>query len=276
METVGITACSNPLKASCREENQALKEFLEQTGKKVRVSPCIYERPDQPFYSGKQRAEALTELFSDPEVRDIYDISGGDMGNEILDDLDFQKIRRSSAIFWGYSDLTTVLNAIYAKTGKWGVLYSARNLVHEDSREEQQRRYLEGDALFGPSFHMVQGDSMEGTVVGGNIRCFLKLAGTDYFPDLRGKLLLLEARSGQVPQMITYLSQLKSMGAFQKVKGILLGTFSEMEKMNCRPDILTLVKSFAGEKIPIAKTEDIGHGHDSRAIRIGAEKEISG
>lgn len=28
---------------------------------------------------------------------------------------------------------------------------------------------------------------MEGVMIGGNIRCFLKLAGTDFQPDFRGK-----------------------------------------------------------------------------------------
>ena len=62
---------------------------------------------------------------------------------------------------------------------------------------------------------------MDGIVLGGNIRCLLKLAGTEYFPDMKDKILLLEAMSGQVPQMVTYFSQLQQMGVFEKVKGIL-------------------------------------------------------
>ncbi len=34
---------------------------------------------------------------------------------------------------------------------------------------------------------------MDGIVVGGNIRCLLKLAGTPYWPDMREKILLLES-----------------------------------------------------------------------------------
>src|SRR5690606_23438132 len=120
-----------------------------------------------------------------------------------------------------------------------------------------------------PSFIMVQGKSMEGIVVGGNIRCFLKLAGTKYFPDLRNKLLLLEAYGGEVPQMTTYLAQLRQIGAFEQIKGILLGTFSKMEKNNSKPDMVSLVKEFVGQAIPIAKTQEIGHGSDSKAIIIG-------
>ena len=97
----------------------------------------------------------------------------------------------------------------------------------------------------------------------------LKLAGTEYWPDMTNKVLLLEAFGGTVPQMTTYLNQLKQMGAFHKINGILLGTFTEMEQDHCLPAITSLVKQYAGERIPIIKTQEIGHGSNSKAIVIG-------
>ena len=41
---------------------------------------------------------------------------------------------------------------------------------------------------------------------------FSKLSGTPYYPNMNNKVLVLESLGGQVPQMITYLSQLKSQG----------------------------------------------------------------
>ncbi len=67
-------------------------------------------------------------FFNDPEVEEIYDISGGDLAN-VLDGLDYAAIGKSRAVFWGYSDLTTVINAIYAQTGKSSVLYQVKNMV---------------------------------------------------------------------------------------------------------------------------------------------------
>ena len=125
--------------------------------------------------------------------------------------------------------------------------------------------------LFAFPYHFVQGDQLQGTVVGGNIRCLLKLAGTPYWPDMKEKVLLLEARSGGVAQMTTYLSQLNQMGVFGQVKGVLLGTFTAMEREQESPTIEELVKRFAGDVIPIAKTDRIGHGGDSKAIWIGRE-----
>lgn len=273
--TVGIAACSNGLKPESRKETETLISYLEAQGNRVLCSRCLYERCGPFSGSGEERAGELMALFENPAVGEIYDISGGDMANELLPYLSYDRIQKSQAVFWGYSDLTVLLNAIYAKTGKPGILYSVRNLVRPEFQALQRRRFLERDSLFAPEFQMVQGDHMEGIVVGGNIRCFLKLAGTEYFPNLEGKLLLLEACSGRVPQMVTYLSQLQAMGAFRKVGGILLGTFTQMEKEGCQPEILPLLKHFAGKDLPIAVTGEIGHGPDARAIWIGEKCSLS-
>lgn len=272
MKTVGIVACSNAQKKESKIQNQSLVKFLERAGNRVLVSKYIYEKTGIFSGSGKERAGELMNLFMNPDVTDIYDISGGDMANEILDELDFEKIKNSKAVLWGYSDLTTVMNAIYSQTGKSSVLYSVKNLLYE---EIQRHRYFNQKELFSPSFQIVQGKRMKGIVIGGNIRCFLKLAGTKYFPDATDKILLLEARSGKVPQMITYLSQLKSCGVFQKIKGVLLGTFCEMEEEQCKPDMVTLIQKFVGKDLPVARTNEIGHYHDSKAIWIGKDIEIN-
>ncbi len=270
MEKVGIVACSDPHRIEWKEQNEKLLQYLNAIGKEPDCSKYIYESDCSYTERGLLCAKELNRLFSDPEIREIYDISGGDMANQILDYLDFEVIRSSSATFWGYSDLTTVINAIYTQTGKSSVLYQVKKTVTGTFQLDQQKRFLNYDPLFNVNWTMIQGTHIEGIVVGGNIRCFLKLAGTKYFPDLNGKILLLESLGGRVPQMITYLSQLQALGAFEQVRGILLGTFTTMEKEACAPDIVTLVKHFAGNDLPIAKTSEIGHGDDSKAIRIGA------
>lgn len=275
MKTVGIVACSDAQKLEWKEQNQSLVNILENTGRKVLVSNCIYEKNGPFSGTGKERAIELMKLFSNPDVEDIYDISGGDMANEVLDELDFELIKASNATFWGYSDLTAVINAIYSQTGKSSVLYQVKNMVYGDCQNAQRQRFINKTDLFNPNFHFIQGSYIRGIVVGGNIRCFLKLSGTKYFPDVTNKILLLESLGGKVPQMITYLSQLKSCGVFDKIQGILLGTFSKMAAENCVPNILTLVRSFVGKDMSIAQTDEIGHGNNSKAMWIGKEISIN-
>lgn len=113
---------------------------------------------------------------------------------------------------------------------------------------------------------------MSGVVIGGNIRCFLKLAGTKYLPDFSNRILFLESYSGDVALMTTYLTQLKQMGVFQKISGLLLGTFTEMKKNNEYPDIVALATRIIDDKnLAIAKTDDIGHSRNSKCLIIGKE-----
>ena len=161
-------------------------------------------------------------------------------------------------------------------TGKESVLYQVKNMVRGDNTAIQRERFRNRKELFEPSFTFIQKSAMKGVVVGGNIRCFLKLAGTRYFPDLQDKILFLESFGGEVPQMATYLAQLKQIGAFKKVSGVLLGTFTAMEQKHCSPDIITLVKEICGPEMPVAKTAEVGHGDDSKAIVIGREFELVG
>ncbi len=275
MKKVGIVCCSNGQKRAYEEDIKILESTLLDIGIQPVFSDYIYEREGVSCGSAKERAQALMNFYLDDEIIEIFDISGGDLANGILQYLDYEVIAKSSKKFWGYSDLTTVTNAIYAKTGKSSVLYQVRNLIY--SHKEQQLADFSnvivenGTDLYKIDYRFVQGEEMQGVVVGGNIRCFLKLAGTEYMPDLTDKILLLESYSGTVAKMETYLCQLQQLGAFNKVSGILLGTFTEMEEKNCVPRMEELVQQIAGKRIPIAVTKDIGHGTDAKAIVIGKE-----
>ncbi len=274
-DKIGITCCSNGRPPESRETVRRLRNVLEGMGLCPVFSQYLYAKRSVFSGTGAQRAEALMDFYRDPQIRAIFDISGGDIANEILPYLDFAAIAGSGKQFWGYSDLTVILNAIYAKTGETAVLYQIQNLVRAQAEAQQN---VFADAVLGKgselfSFHcaFLQGDRMEGTVVGGNIRCLLKLAGTEYFPELRGRILLLEARSGGPAQIMTYLCQLKMLGAFEETAGILLGTFTEMEEAGLLPELKSMVLGFAG-KLPVVRTGQIGHGADSRGIVIGERR----
>lgn len=274
-EKIGIVCCSNGQKRAYAEKIKDLENALLDIGLHPVFSDYIYEKEDIFSGTAKERAQALMKFYKDDEIKGIFDISGGDVANAILPYLDYDIIANHSKMFWGYSDLTTIINAIYKKTGKASVLYQIRNLIY-DHKEQQKADFrnaiLENETdLFHLNYNFIQKKEMKGIVVGGNIRCFLKLAGTEYMPELEDKILLLEGLSGRVAKMETYLCQLQQLGAFHKVAGIILGTFTEMEAEKCTPTIATLVKRIAGKDVPIAVTRDIGHGTDSKGIVIGQE-----
>lgn len=275
MKKVGIVCCSNGQKRANENDIKVLGKTLQDIGVEVVFSEYIYERDGVSCGSAKERAQALMDFYLNDEIVEIFDISGGDLANGVLPYLDYDVIEKSSKKFWGYSDLTSVLNAIYAKTGNPSVLYQVRNLIY-DCKEKQISDFTNTvidnrNDLYGFDYQFAQGNKMQGVVVGGNIRCFLKLAGTEYMPDLTDKILLLESYSGTVAKMETYLCQLQQLGAFKMCAGILLGTFTEMEEKKCSPSMVELVQRIVGKEMPIAVTKDIGHGIDAKAILIGHE-----
>lgn len=285
----GIVACSNGLPFSTREEMIQLDKTLLALGIETVWSDYIYAKDGIRNGTGKERADALMDFYKDESVDVIFDVSGGDVAQEVLDYLDYEGIASAGSqtgarkVFWGYSDLTVLLNAIYAKTGNPGVLYQIRyidNMLQpgvETIDELRGEKTLEAYSdMFRPRYHFLRGTEMSGVVVGGNIRCLLKLAGTEYFPDMTDKILFLEARSGLETQMRTYLSQLQQMGVFDKISGLYLGTFTQweqkLEKEASGKEKMTmerLVTEYVPSHIPIAKTYEIGHSPVSKALYIG-------
>lgn len=276
---IGIVCCSNGQPVGNKDQIDTLERVLYSMGFVPVFSDYIYAG-DSPFSgTGIQRAKALMDFYQDDSIEDIFDISGGDLANEVLPYLDYEMIGRTRKRFWGYSDLTTVINAIYSQTGNPSVLYQIRNLVREHGQAQihdfSQTMLNGGQDLFDFEYGFIQGNHMNGIVIGGNIRCLLKLAGTRYWPDMTGKILLLESLGGKVPQMVTYLNQLSQIGVFEKINGILLGTFTTMEADQCTPAMPALVRRFAGKTLPIAVTPQLGHAPDSKAIIIGQEMTLS-
>lgn len=273
-DMAGIVCCSDGIDPKGKEIVDKTEEILKQTGLRILESPYIYQKGALAAGTPGERADALMKMYRNPEVKAIFDISGGNLANQILEYLDFEMIAASKKEFWGYSDLTVVLNAIYAKTGKSSWLYQIRNLsgkYGEKQRERFENTVFGGsEDLFPKKWKYLQGEQMEGIVVGGNIRCFLKLAGTEYFPDMQDKLLFLESRSGGEGAMGTMMMQLRQMGVFRKIKGLLLGSFSELDRTQGTKAVEDIVAdTIQDENLPIARNLLVGHGSDSYALRIG-------
>lgn len=272
---IGLSACSSGHLPEWEGQITELKEVLNGMGIEAVAAPHIVRTVDEFSGTDIERAADLMSFYKDDEVDAIYDISGGDLANGVLKYLDYDVISKTDKTFWGYSDLTTVINAIYTMTGKSSVLYQVKNMIWSCAKEQRRRfsDYVAGKSneLFDIDYTFLQGKSMKGVVVGGNIRCFTKLAGTKYFPDMKGKILLLESLGGESGQIATLFAQLDDMGVFEQVAGVLLGTFTNYEKAGLAMSVYDLLKMHISGDLPVASTRDIGHGHNAKAIKIGEE-----
>ncbi|EHK2328289.1 LD-carboxypeptidase [Clostridium perfringens] len=274
-DKIGIISCSNGLSIKNKNLIDELKLNLKSLDIEMVEGDTLYAKEYNLFSrTGEEKARALEKLFLDKDIKMIFDISGGDLANEVLDFLDFNLIKENPKPFFGYSDLTVLLNAIYSQCHITTYNYQLRNLIGKFKEEQMQNfkaSFIEGkEDIFNLDYEWINGSHLEGIIVGGNIRCLLKLAGTKYMPDFKDKILFLESFSGNSAKMVTYITQYKNLGVFNEVKGIILGEFTEMERENLKPDIVEILKRVIGEiNIPILKTRDLGHGADAKCIPIG-------
>ena len=273
---VALVVCSNGKAREDKIKLNKLEEILKSLGLVPVYSNYLYKDKFGRSASAEIRSEELMNFFSDKSIKAIFDISGGDIANEILDYLDYDIIKKNIKPFFGYSDLSVVLNAITVKTGEPTYLYQVLNIIENENIRDSFKKtvmYNEPD-LTNISWNFFQGEEISGIVAGGNIRCFLKLAGTQYFPDLENRILFLEGLGTTVESLITHLTQLKQIGVFDKISGLLLGTFTNIEKIYNKNDIYSIVKDFIDKDLPVAKTSEVGHDINSKMITIGGRINI--
>ncbi len=191
---IGIISCSNGLSIKNKNIIDELKLNLKSLDIDMVEGDTLYAKEYNLFSgTGEEKVRALEKLFLDKDIKMIFDISGGDLANEVLDFLDFNLIKENPKPFFGYSDLTVLLNAIYSQCDITTYNYQLRNLVGKFKEEQMQNfkaSFIEGkEDIFNLDYEWINGSHLEGIVVGGNIRCLLKLAGTKYMPDFKDKIL---------------------------------------------------------------------------------------
>ena len=272
LNKIAIVACSNPITDSTNFE--ALKDILKDIGIDFISSKFILNNTDILNRDNSKMADEILEFFKDSSIDGIFDISGGDLANSILPYLNFEEIKKYPKPFFGYSDLTVLLNALYTKSDITTYNYQLLNLVKDKSKTQIKNFKAtfneENSSLFDFKYEFIKGNSLEGVLVGGNIRCLLKLSGTPYMPDFKNKVLFLESFSGNPYKILTFLNQIRDMDILKNLKGILIGSFTEMDNNNYLPSVNQMIlKITENHNIPIAVTKEIGHQPLSKCIKIG-------
>ena len=81
-------------------------------------------------------------------------------------------------------------------------------------------------------------------------------------------VVLVVRQPGVLPEPDAF-AQLQQMGVYEQCAGVLLGTFTQLEQENGTDTAPELLRHFVRSDLPIAKTQQIGHGEDSKAVMIG-------
>ena len=270
-DKIALVVCSNGKNIEDKERLEKLKSILVEMGLVPVFTKYIYKDKFGRGAKAQVRAEELMSFYKNKEIKAIFDISGGDISNEVLDHLDYDIIKRNYKPFFGYSDLTTILNALGSQTNEVNYLYQILNIIEStEIRDSFENTFMKNEqTLLDVKWKFLQGSSVEGEVIGGNIRCFLKLAGTRYFPEVENKVLFIEGLGTSIEGLVTHLAQLKQIGVFDKISGLLIGTFTKIEKEFSVEKLFELVRDYIPSSLPVAKTQEVGHANNSKALKIG-------
>ncbi len=219
----------------------------------------------------KQRVDDLHEAFLDKKVKAIISSIGGFNSNQILNYIDYSIIKENPKIFCGYSDITALGNAIYARTGlvtysgpaystfgmKKGLEYtneyfekclmkdeeisivpSSRWSDDEWYIEQEKRRFVKNEG-----FKTINEGMATGTLVGGNLSTINLLQGTKFMPSLKNTIVFLEDDYASTPSIFDrQLQSLLHQSDFDEVKGLLIGRFQTESGMT-EKKLLQILKS---------------------------------
>lgn len=90
---------------------------LREMGLKVTFSRNCEITDEFASSSIEERISDLKDAFIDKNVKGILTVIGGNNSNQLLKYIDYNLIKNNPKILCGYSDITALSNAIYAKTG---------------------------------------------------------------------------------------------------------------------------------------------------------------
>lgn len=265
-------------------------KYLESLGYRTEIGKNVEK--DNGYLAGtdNERVDDLHYMFKNKNVKAIFCIRGGYGAARLLDKINYKLIRNNPKIFVGYSDITALQTAILNKTGL--VTFAGPMLVTDfvrnlspyteqsfwelvtSAKKKGRLKYLDDGKL--PA--IVKG-SATGRVVGGNLSVFASLIGTEYFPPLKDRILLLEDIDEKPYKIDRMLNHLRLIKAFRHIKGIILGRFVDCYEHDSTKKTMTLGEVMEdylkGLKIPVLYAFPHGHINDKVTVPLGINVKIN-
>lgn len=310
-DTIGICAPSGGIVEEHKIARlEAAISQLKQMGYQVIETESVRKEERGRSADKKQRAKEFIELWEDDKVKLILYAAGGDFLIDMLEELDFEKLKNTKPKWTqGFSDITTLsflLNTIldipsmycesvkdYAMKPLYKNLTDALDIMsgkqvaqtsfekYEDEHKETTNPYegyhltkkVEWNNIVG-----TQPIQMQGRALGGCLDCVRNFFGTKY-DKIReytekykeeGTLWFLECYEMGTAELYRVLWQMKQAEYFKHCKGILFG-----RTLFTRNDYditfnETVKEVLEDLNIPIICDVDIGHVPPQMAIVNGA------
>lgn len=288
-DRVGMIApASNVYEA---EDVQIAKETMEQYGFKVVLGKHLHDQYGYLAGQDRDRAADINEMFGRSDIQGLVTFSGGYGCCRLLPYLDYDLIERNPKVIIGHSDITSLLIAIYEKTGLI-TFHGPSGLTRVgDYAIRHIRRTLMSREVPGLTAQPEPSDAVErdhrlvtlnpgsatGALIGGNLTLVTNLLGTPYEPDTKGKILFLEEVGEEPYRIDRMLTQLLLAGKLQDAAGIAFGHFTDCYPKEHLPtftqtlSLETVLRDRTqGLKQPILYNLMFGHLRENAVLPIGA------
>jgi muramoyltetrapeptide carboxypeptidase len=233
--------------------------------------PGLYESHRYLAGDDRRRRDELSRALLDSRARALFCARGGYGSMRLVADLPLADM--ASTMLVGFSDITTLHLALQAQ-GRVSIHGPVLTQLGKQPPDVQERLFrllespeppppLTGSATYVPG-------TAEGPLLGGNLSLFIHLLGTPFMPALDGAVLLLEDIGERPYRLDRMWTHLRLAGVFERVRGIVLGDFTECEERNAAYTSADVLRSLAEETgLPCAAGFPIGHGTLNYPVPLG-------
>lgn len=283
----GMTiACIAPASSS-DEELYTIEAICAEKGYHVIFGESCYRTG---LYGGtpKEQAEEFQYMMTTAPCDAVLALRGGYGTMRYVDQLDYDAIGHYGKAFIGYSDCTALHMALqrYSRLityhGPMGVDFKETRQVDIDALFHALEGHLQVvEPLPEPPRGAIGTELGDGILRGGNMTMLSMLCGTKYFIEdgsLENTILFLED-VGEAPYKLDrMLQQLRLAGVLRRIKGLMLGTFTNCEGDDDERDydlgyeaLRYMEEDRSDEMIePFVCYVPTGHGSPHQTLPLGA------
>jgi muramoyltetrapeptide carboxypeptidase len=273
-DTVAIVCTARKFSA---EEAKPAIELLDSWGLQVRLGNTIGLNNFQLGGTDAERAADFQAMMNDENIKAIWCARGGYGTVRIIDALDFTQFKKHPKWIIGFSDVTVLHSQLHVE--RVATMHAIMPFTVPKAPEEVKETLRK--ALFGESVsytipskaYDVKGKAL-GELVGGNISILNSLLGSKSSIDTGGKILFIEDLDEYLYHIDRMMYNLKRNGYFEKVKGIVVGSMSDMHdnEIPFGQNEVQIITAIASEyQIPIVFEFPAGHQVDNRALLLGKQ-----
>lgn len=276
-----------------QEDVDLAKEKIVELGLQVKEGEHLLDRYGYLAGQDEDRARDLMNMFQDPEVNGMVALRGGWGCARILPLLDFRLIRKNPKLLMGYSDITSLLLALHARTGlvtfhgpvgtsTWNgfstdyvrrMLFDAEPVLMQNPDPEA----VNAGETPRNQVITIQSGIAQGKILGGNLSVLTSMAGSSYLPDFRDAVLFVEEVGEEPYRVDRMLTQLKIAGILDDISGFVFGkcTRCEPEAPNASLSLMQVLDDHIKPLgIPAWYGAMIGHIADKFTMPLGVRAEI--